>query len=57
MVHVLWHRLDFRIMLGVLIFVGGWSLVRYFFKTRDGWWRRGEMLTNEGDDDDWMALL
>jgi len=50
-----WLRADLMWLITGLL--GVWALVRFFFKTKHGWWRSGDMLTDDTDDNDWAALL
>ena len=45
-------------MWGVIAVLGIWGAVRFFFKTKDGWYIAGEELTDDDwGKDDWKALL
>jgi hypothetical protein len=50
-----WLRID--LMIGVSAVLGVAIAVRFYYKTRQGWWRGGEALTDNDDANDWHALL
>ena len=50
-----WVRED--IMIAATVFLCVFAAVRFFFKTRDGWYRRGELLMDNDDGNDLFALL
>lgn len=42
---------------GGLALLFAYQVVRHYFKTRRGWWRRGEWLTDDDDTNDFTSLL
>lgn len=45
------------LMWAIVAVIFAYQAIRHYFKTRRGWWKRGDALTDDDDSNDLMALL